>query len=48
MLTPARLSQVAVEIIFLMLGALVTWLGVTGHINFDRRGAYWLVLGIGA
>ena len=47
MLTPARLGQVAVEIIFLMLGVLVVWLGVTGHINFDRRGAYWLVLGIG-
>ena len=47
MLSPARLSQVAVELIFLMLGVLVVWLGVTGRINFDRRGAYWLVLAIG-
>jgi len=48
MLTPARLSQVAVEVIFLMLGVLVVWLGLTGHINFDRHGIYWLVLSLGA
>jgi len=47
MLSPARLSQLIVEVIFLLLGALVMWLGVTGHINFDRRGLYWLILSVG-
>jgi len=47
MLSPARLSQLIVEVIFLMLGVLVVWLGVTGHINFDRRGVYWLIISLG-
>jgi len=47
MLSPARISQLMVEVIFLMLGVLVVWLGVTGHINFDRRSIYWLALAIG-
>jgi len=47
MLSPARLSQLIVEVIFLMLGMLVAWLGATGHINFDRRGVYWLIISIG-
>jgi hypothetical protein len=47
MLSPARLSQLIVEVIFLMLGVLVVWLGVTGHINFDRRGMYWLIISLG-
>ena len=47
MLSPARLSQLIVEVVFLMLGVLVAWLGVTGHINFDRRGIYWLAISLG-
>jgi hypothetical protein len=47
MLSPGRLSQLIVEVVFLLLGALVVWLGVTRHINFDRRGIYWLILAIG-
>jgi hypothetical protein len=47
MLSPARLSQLIVEVIFLMLGVLVAWLGATGHINFDRRGIYWLIISVG-
>jgi hypothetical protein len=47
MLTPARLSQLIVEVVFLMLGVLVVWLGLTGHINFDRRGMYWLIISLG-
>jgi len=47
MLSPARLSQLIVEVIFLMLGVLVVWLGETGHINFDRRGVYWLIISLG-
>jgi hypothetical protein len=47
MLSPARLSQLIVEVVFLMLGVLVAWLGATGHINFDRRGIYWLAISVG-
>jgi hypothetical protein len=47
MLSPVRLTQVVVEMIFLLLGALVVWLGVTGHINFDRRGIAWLAISLG-
>jgi hypothetical protein len=47
MLSPARLAQLVVEVIFLLLGLLVVWLGVTGHINFDRRSLAWLVISIG-
>jgi hypothetical protein len=47
MLAPARLTQVVVEMIFLLLGVLVVWLGATGHINFDRRGIAWLAISVG-
>jgi len=47
MLSPARLTQLVVEVIFLLLGLLVVWLGVTVHINFDRRSLGWLVISIG-
>lgn len=47
MLSPARLTQLVVEIIFLLLGLLVVWLGATGHINFDRHGMGWLIISIG-
>jgi hypothetical protein len=47
MFSPAKLTQLAVEMIFLLLGVLVVWLGATGHINFDRRGIGWLVISVG-
>ena len=47
MLSPARLTQLVVEVIFLLLGLLVVWLGLTVHINFDRRSLGWLVISIG-
>jgi hypothetical protein len=47
MLSPARLTQVVVELIFLLLGVLVVWLGATGRINFDRRSVGWLVISVG-
>ncbi|HVO57770.1 MAG TPA: hypothetical protein VMT51_08760 [Dongiaceae bacterium] len=37
--------RAAIEIVFVLLGALVIWLGLTGHIFFDRRKASWLILG---
>lgn len=44
MLTPERLFRLIIELIFVMLGGLVIWLGGTGHIFFDRRAASWLIL----
>ncbi len=48
MLTPARLTQFTVELIFVLLGALVIWLGLHDRINFDRRSLPWLAISIGA
>ena len=44
MLTPDRLLRLTMEIIFLLLGLLVIWLGLTGHILFNRRGMPWIAL----
>jgi hypothetical protein len=46
MLTTDRLLRVVIEIIFVLLGALVVWLGVTGRIFFDRRTGPWLILSV--
>ena len=46
MLSPARLTQLMMEVIFILLGALVVWLGASGHIYFDRRGAAFLIVSI--
>jgi len=46
MLSPARLTQLMVELIFLLLGTLVFWLGWNGRIYFDRRGVPWLVISV--
>jgi hypothetical protein len=46
MLSPARLTQMMMEIIFLMLGLLVVWLGASGRIYFDRRGVPVLILSV--
>jgi hypothetical protein len=46
MLSPARLTQLLTEFVFLLLGALVMWLAVNGRIYFDRHGAGWLVLSV--
>jgi hypothetical protein len=47
MFTPARLTQLTVELIFVLLGALVIWLGLHQQINFNPRSVSWLVLSIG-
>jgi hypothetical protein len=44
MLKPEHLLRIIIEMIFVLLGALVVWLGVTGQIHFDRRKLPWLVL----
>lgn len=46
MLSPARLTQLLTEFVFLLLGALVMWLAASGRIYFDRRGAGWLALSV--
>jgi len=47
MLTPARLTQFTVELIFVLLGALVVWLGLHGRIYFYPRSIPWLAISIG-
>jgi hypothetical protein len=44
MVTPERLLRLIIETIFVMLGGLVVWLGVTGHLFFDRRKTSWIVV----
>lgn len=44
MLTPERFLRLAVEVIFVLLGILVVWLGLTGRIFFDRRRPAWFLL----
>jgi hypothetical protein len=46
MLTPERLLRLVIEIIFVLLGLLVMWLGLTGHIFFDRHRMPWLLLSV--
>ena len=45
-LTPDKTLRLSVEIIFILLGGLVIWLGATHHIFFDRRRGSWLLLSI--
>ncbi len=46
MLTPQNLLRLVIEIIFVLLGGLVVWLGLTGQIFFDRRTVPWMILSI--
>jgi hypothetical protein len=46
MLSPARLSQLLVEFIFVLLGALLAWLGFSGRIFFERSGTTWLAVSV--
>jgi hypothetical protein len=45
-LTPDKSLRLSIEVIFILLGGLVIWLGATHHIFFDRRRASWLILSI--
>ena len=47
MLSPARLTQAIVELIFILLGVLVIWLGLHQQINFNPRSVSWLALSAG-
>jgi hypothetical protein len=46
MLRPEQLIRVVIELIFVLLGGLVVWLGLTNQIFFDRRTPAWLILSI--
>src|SRR5438876_5516689 len=46
MLTPERLFRLTIELIFVLLGSLVIWLGLLRRIYVDRHGAAWLVLSV--
>jgi len=44
MLTPGHLFRLVNELIFLLLGGLLAWVGVTGHAVFDRRSLSWAIV----
>jgi len=44
MLSPARLTNLMMELVFLLLGVLVVWLALQRRISFDRHSVTWLVL----
>ena len=46
MLNPQQLLRITIELIFVLLGGLVIWLGLSGQIFFDRRKPAWLVLSV--
>jgi hypothetical protein len=46
MLTPDRLLRMVIELVFVLLGALVGWLGLTERIFFDRRTGPWMILSV--
>jgi hypothetical protein len=46
MLTPDRLLRLVIELIFVLLGLLLVWLGVTHRISVDRHSLLWLALSV--
>jgi len=49
MLTPERLQRLMVEVIFVLLGVLLAWLGVAGPahgLTVDRHGLPWVILSV--
>jgi hypothetical protein len=46
MVTLERMLRLIIEVIFVLLGGLVAWLGWTGHIFFDRRKTSWIVVSV--
>ena len=46
MLTTDRLLRVVIELMFVLLGVLVVWLGVPGRIYVDRGTAPWMILSV--
>jgi hypothetical protein len=46
MFSPTRLIEMMVEVVFLLLGALVIWLGLLGRITVERHGVAWLAISV--
>ena len=46
MLTPERLLRFMIELIFVLLGFLVIWLGLARRIYVDRHSTSWLILSV--
>jgi hypothetical protein len=46
MLTPQNLLRIVIEMIFVLLGGLVVWLGLTNQIFFNRHAVPWLLLSL--
>jgi hypothetical protein len=46
MLTPERLLRFIIELIFILLGVLVMWLGLARRISVDRHSKAWLILSV--
>ena len=46
MFTPQQILRSTIELLFVLLGGLVIWLGLSGQIFFDRRKPSWLILSI--
>lgn len=46
MLTPERLLRLTIELIFVLLGGLVAWLGLARRMSVDRHSTSWLILSV--
>jgi hypothetical protein len=46
MLKPQQILRTTIELLFVLLGGLVIWLGLSGQLFFDRRKPSWLILSI--
>ncbi len=46
MLTPDRLFRLITEMVFLLLGALIAWIGLAGRLYFDRRSMAWIAVSV--
>jgi hypothetical protein len=46
MLTPDRLFGLLIEMVFVLLGGLVMWLGLVRHVYVDRHGTSWIILSV--
>jgi|ERR1700722_6695464 hypothetical protein len=46
MLRPEQLIRMVIELIFMLLGGLVVWLGLTNQIFADPRKPAWLILAV--
>src|SRR5438445_1060827 len=45
-LTPERLFRFMIELVFVLLGSLVIWLGLARRVYVDRHSAAWVILSV--